>query len=54
MPLWHLKKPLGAQHVEFYHNFIIKSLGDAFVMVGQFLCEDREDTGGISKLGVKL
>lgn len=54
MPFWHLKNPLGAQCTEFYHNSIIKSLGNAPVVIGQYLCEDREDTGGISRLEIKL
>ena len=28
----------------------MKKLGDDLVMVGQYLCKGREDTGGISKL----
>lgn len=54
MPFWHFKNPLGAQCVKFYHNSIIKSLGNALVMVSQYLCDYREDTGGIYKLRDKI
>lgn len=39
-------------------NFIIilslKKLEDDLVMVGKYLCEGREDTGGISRLEDKI